>query len=307
VSDYQIGVKWLSPGGDLLELRDNPNIRLTNDGLAGLRQGPTEAFTRSAAGSDGDLFQGWRALARSILLPIDVHSTLDGPIGALDYYALQTRVDRAFRPDRNGTLYVTAPDGSTRQLDARLAGDEGDELAIDPTVDAGLTTVYSLISDLGYWFGPWTWRRLVEANAGVRSFYDADGDGNQRGPDFYQSDDYFTGRATLTNPGDVDAWPIWEFNGPHEGIDIVVQGRLIRRTRPLAAGHQLTIDTRDRQKVAWLRRGGEGTPLENVTGTFDSFQLARIPDGDEVPVNVIVHGTGSARVGFQPRYFRAFG
>jgi Phage tail protein len=62
-----------------------------------------------------------------------------------------------------------------------------------------------------------------------------------------------TARRDVTNPGDVDSWPLWTVTGPGDRLDVVhrsidVDGREIARTivydAPIPAGQVVKIDTR---------------------------------------------------------------
>jgi hypothetical protein len=299
---YHFGLVIVGPDGDRVDLRNDPNIVALDTGIHGLRHGPVETFTRSSASLSGQLRTGYRALPRDITLPIDVHSEA----GPLDWLAKQRRADRLFRVHRESTLYVTAPGGGTRHIVVRRDDDEGDSLDRDPTLEDALTTVYELVADGGWFHGERVLVEFDEADDSPRDFYDPDRTGVSAGPAFIMTEDVFTGKASVTNPGDVEAWGVWEFDGPHTALRVTVDGQVIARTRELAVGHTLIVDTRDGEKVAWLRRGPDGTPLENVTDTFTSLQFASIEEGDTADVRVAVTGSGAARVWLEPRYFEGF-
>lgn len=291
-----IGVHWRGWDGALWDLRRGPYAYLTDAGLAGLRNPAIDVFTRTSAVLDGQVVTGWKVKPRDVFLPIDVWH----PAGEVEWYGIQTALDRTFRPDRPGTLTITDPLGNIHEISLRLGGDAGDDLASDPTTDAGLTTGYALVADDPWYLGPVVEHVFKDAAGPRRGFFPTPGN-----PGFYLAPGTFTGADTISNPGDVDAWPVWTLEGPLDEFRIEVGGRVLSSRLQIPAGATLTIDTRPQRKIASLREA-DGTAT-NVTPELELAQFARIPDGADVPVNVAIAGTGTALARFRPRYFRAWG
>lgn len=286
------GSSWPLRGGDL-----HRNVWLTDAGVDGLLEPELEIFTRTSALLDGQVVTGWKAKERPILLPVDISS----PESALDWYALQSAFNRTMRADRPGKLTVTDPFGLQRTIAARRDGQPGGALAVDPTVDMALYRVYGLVADDPWWLGPEVFIEFLDASNAPRDFFAGPG---RKGPPFYLGSGLTSGGVTIDNPGDVDVWPIWEFWGPFEGFTITIDGARIASETAVDVGRRLSIDTRPGEKAAWLDRG-PGTPRVNVTDTLTSAKFSRVADGGSVPAVVVLDGTGTAGVRFQPRYFSA--
>jgi hypothetical protein len=112
--------------------------------------------------------------------------------------------------------------------------------------------------------------------------------------------------VSVTNPGDVEAWPKWELSGPIKafeftgpeghsfGIDPAIDGSDI-----VPLGRTLIVDTRPGFKTVRDDQGTNYWPLLKAQP-----ELWPIPDGDSECTVSITPGAPSAqvRLSFQPRY-----
>lgn len=291
-----IEVKWEGADGRVWDLTRGPNVNLTQAGVAGLGMLAAETFVRTSATLDGQVVTGWKAKPRDIFLPIDVFSVRS----ELEWFSLQTALNRSFRPDRPGTLHVTDPLGNVRHIAARRVADGDQALEVDPTVDMALETGFTLVADDPWYLGPLVEHEFTDAAGARRGFYPGPGETG-----FYLAPATFTGAATVRNPGDVDAWPIWVLQGPVSEFRIEVGGRVIAGRFDIPSGATLRIDTRPQRKSAMLTSAAG--LVTNVSPQLGQVQFARIPDGEAVPVSVVIAGTGRALVQLHPRYFMAWG
>lgn len=298
-----IGAQWTGWDGSEWDLRNGPHLFLTDAGVTGLLHLESDVFTRTSSVIDGQVVTGWTAKAREVVLPIDISSD----VSAEDWFSRQMAFNRTIRPDRYGTLTVTDPIGNQRRIKLRADGSAGGALGIDPTIDMGLTTVYNMVADDPWYHGPTVIQPFLDASDVARSFYDGPGP-DHAGPPFYLGTGQATGATTITNVGDYDQWPIWRFRGPINSILINVLGQRIVSSTPIPDGVRFEIDTRQGEKVAWLYdQDDDNAARTNVTDYLTTADFARIPDGANVPATVLINGTGTAEVEFEPRYFRALG
>lgn len=100
--------------------------------------------------------------------------------------------------------------------------------------------------------------------------------------------------ATVTNLGDVDAWPVWTITGPGSAITLrnLTTGKQLTLSVTLGAGESVVIDTRPGAKTVvrddgtnefpelssasslWpLQRGANGVRVEMTSATTDSLVL----------------------------------
>jgi phage-related protein len=185
---------------------------------------------------------------------------------AADAPSLRTRVRtllRALDPTRgDGKLRVTPVVGDERELTCRYAG--GLELAETQEL-SGVNWVQA-VATFRAWDPYWVSRLaqtviLTPGGSTVPWF-----------PFFplALSNDTLVGGFTVTNAGDVEAWPVWTFTGP--GVDPVLTntttGAVLTLALTLLATDTLTIDTRPGMKTVTLQ---DGTNLFGAVNTASAF------------------------------------
>jgi hypothetical protein len=128
--------------------------------------------------------------------------------------------------------------------------------------------------------------------------------GTPTAADYLNADDIQlapTGGATLTNPGDVPSYPIWQLTGPFTGITATnsTTGKTWTISYTAGSGDTLTLDTTPGR-----------TSLVNVSGVnqwdklISGYQLWPIVGGNNV-LAVSVNGATSAslaRLTYTPRF-----
>lgn len=240
----------------------------------------------------GQRFRGFRIKPRDIFWPVLVYGEKD-----------QAWVDRdsgfwrTMRPDISGVWTVTAPDASRRSITCRFAG-LTDEYSRDPTTSGVMAYGVNLVADDPFWRG-------TEVTAGPWSAPNAlpffGGATGGSGPLLYISARDGAGGATVNNPGDVEAWPTWTITGPSTSATVAVSGALVGVPFALAAGEVLTINTDPAVLSAVSNLTGDKTRLLSASTVF-----APIPAGANRGLSAAISGTGSVRVSFTPRYYRAW-
>lgn len=141
---------------------------------------------------------------------------------------------------------------------------------------------------------------LVEQGSAVGDYFDGS---SAKGTPLVLGKSYSTDAATLANPGDVEAWPIYTLTGPLNSWSITV-GTGVLAGGTLAKGDTLTIDTSPVAQTAILRKPDGST--SNVIRTLSSWGFRRIPAGDSVKLTIKLSGAGTVQVSGQPRYFKAW-
>lgn len=209
---------------------------------------------------------------------------------------LRTRlraVVRAFDPTRgDGILRVTTVDGMGRDLTCRyVSGLEIAETA-DLSGPTWLEATVVLRAFDPYWY----------ANTPIVSTYTQGSSvlffpilplriGNTSN----------FGNPTVTNPGDVSAWPIWTVTGPGSNVLIqnVTTGETLSSYLTLIAGQVLTIDTRPGIKSVTREDGSNQFATLSSTST-----LWEIGTGN-VAINLTMTGASGASsvvLSYTPRY-----
>jgi hypothetical protein len=265
--------------------------------------GPPEYFewVQDSPATPGQYFRGAKAKPRSIFIPV----AISHPGGSIAFEALYRRFFDTVKRDRYGTLRLTTPGGVIREIQARTTG-KPPTYGLDPFRKGYHGYGWELVADDPYWSGN-TIRQTFVSGSSV-DFYTGGGDTLAT-----ISDGQSFGTAAVSNPGDIDAWPIWTVvGGATTTVTMGVGSELVSVPFAVAAGKALRINTDPRDRQAWY--GDWDATTEQLTGTLTdrtadlgtSTQFARIPPGSEVALAVALGGTGSVRVDVTPLYERAF-
>lgn len=278
------GTEW-----DLLG--ENGGVFLTRDGVRGLHMPRVDRYTNVSPALAGSRWRGSRTLEREVFWPLFIYSD-SGSQGWVKY-------DRAFwrtmHPDKPGTWSVTSAFGETRTLQCRFADDGDMEMTSDPSQRGWDVYPISLIAEQPYWAGPAVTQSWVDG--GVVPFFGADGTG---GPPFNISSGNTLSTATMPNPGDVDAYPVWTITGPSTAVSVGVGDKVVEYNAVISPGNTITIDTRpDRLTVV------DQDGIDRLSGLGEA-SFAPIPAGEAVSLSLAMTGTGSVSAALQPLYFRAF-
>jgi hypothetical protein len=287
-----IGIEWVGWDGSRWDLREGrEGVVLTQQSLAFIEQFETEDFTTTAAYVDGQRHEGWRGLPREF----DVQVATIGDLGALGWAATEAAWKRTMRPGRPGTFIVSDPAGGTRTLTARAKSVVPNH-ANDPSDTTGTVLTYGMIADDPWWYGSTPAKFEFLGVQDPTPFFGRTGNG----PPLYIETIAALGAATVTNNGDVDTWGIWTFHGPTPTFAARVAGRLIAGDFALQQGEFVTVDTRPFKKSATHSNG------TNVTRQLRSRQYARIPAGEQVPVEVVVYGSSHATLEIREQFFGGY-
>jgi len=240
------------------------------------------------AGQDGQRRKGATVDPREIELPLLVYGdSSDEWLGR----------DQAFWGSFSflnaGTLKATTPAGSSRTLKCFLSADGGQSFDSDPIRGGWSLYTLTLLADDPYWVS-----ELPAKSWGTEDplpFFPATG-----WPPLQINSASSLSGATLNNPGDVDAWPIWTITAGSAPVTatITVDGGVLV-TPAIAAGRTLTINTDPWVQTATLSTGAD------VYAQM-KWDPRPIPAGNSVPVSLVLDQTGTVTCQIFPKHFRAW-
>lgn len=235
----------------------------------------------------GSRYRDFRATNRDIFLPLHVYSDGDS-----DAWVKHNRAfAKTMRAGKTGWLHIIHPDGEHRRIQARYEKglDEGFEL--DPAFFGWATYGVYLVAEQPYWEAA---QPIGDSWGSPEPIYFFGG-GSEPGnaPPFGISDEKDVSTATITNPGDVEAWPKWVYRGPATSASVGVDGEVVEIPIALLEGQSITVDLNPYEQSA-IRENG--TDVTDQLGTFD---FSPIPPGEEVPLDITLIGTGGGSVELQ--------
>lgn len=295
---------WTGWDGSVWHITDPAQGTFLMPGVRGLDEGPHDRYSDQAPGLAGSLFNGYRATERPVFWPLAV----------LEESSSEAWVDRdrafrrTLRPGKTGVWAVTTPQGFTRTLTCRRSNDNSGSQTFDyDPVQNGWATygIYLVADEDPFWRGTPVTRTWASDGDEV-DFFDPDGD-----PLFWISDGSTVGSASVTNPGDVDAWPVWVVNGPCDSVDLGVGDSVVEVPFEVEDGQRLVIDTNPTEQIATLGDIDPGDPFGVLSGTdvttdLGAVDFAEIPADATTDLSIVLTGTGSVSVRIVPGYWAAW-
>lgn len=225
---------WIAADGTELPLDDSLGIRC-EDGPDGRYMPPFDLDEQDAPDAGG-----WVAAARPALRTVSLPLAVEFADSAVASRALMRTLVRAFDPSRGpGILRATTIAGDVRELIAWYqSGLEADESVADPALTEYRCTV-KLRADATWQDGAENVASWATGQA-VGSFFPV--------PPLKLTGSEVYASAQVTIDGDVDTQPSWTITGPGSALELrnLTTGRSLAWGGTLAAGEQLTIDTRRR-------------------------------------------------------------
>lgn len=268
-------------------------------GATGLDMPPYALFSDDCPNLDGSIFRNARATAREVMIPVYLYG-----VDRRTVNALKRKLFQALNPKR-GYCVLRFAEGNhtTRVLHAYykggMEGSEGEDAS-------GFTwTKYGLqFSAFDPWFYPesdesirWDFGTGEAFLSKTREFFPLRISSGVMLPD---------AAVTVSNPGDIEAWPIWKLVGPIKSFALTSPfGESIVASPPaggadlVPSGRTLTIDTRPGHKTVMDDKG------TNYWSKLDAApEFWSVDPGDTSPKISVVAGTGKASVilSFTPRY-----
>lgn len=268
--------------GDRIDLDDQTYLL-----LHGAEVGPAdpELVVARYPQHDGGAVRAVRLGLDEVFVPVAVQAT--STAGLRD--ALQD-LERLLDAKRGQvTLTVSQPDGEVRAISGYAKTERGEY-----DIDYQLLNVTITCPD-PYWQGAARELRFVASPTAK---------------DFLASGAFFPvrftpseilGAAEATNEGDADSYPVWTFDGPFDGVEVISHtlGVSFEVTGSVTTGHQLIVDTRP-----WVQtvRDELGANLfANLTIASSLFPLA--PGVNDLEFVMAMTGSETAAtLQWTPRY-----
>lgn len=290
---------WTGPDGTAYLLTrgqdrtERTGVRL-RQGVKGLGRPPVERTAQTSPVLAGSRTVSTRTAERPVLWPLAVYQGGTSQ----DWYDYDAAFWATLRPDVDGIWTVTQPDGTSRSLACRYVGGGDAAITRDPGVIGWATYLIDLVAEQPYWRGD-TVRREFADDPPLPFF----GDAGTGGPPLNISASTTLTGATMLNPGDVEAYPVWTVHGPFTNVVVGVDGRTITVPFTVPDGQSLVIDPRP--------QGPRGKSAYDSTGARRTAELqapdfAAVPPGAAVPLTLDMTGTGSIVVELTPLYERAY-
>ncbi len=297
-----VTMTWTGADGSTWDLLDNDSA-VTLEGVRGLHLPAWDRYSTAAPGMAGSRHSGSRAQPREVRWTVAVHSRA----GSDAWVDLDAAWWRSLDPDAAGTWAVTTR-GATRTLQLRLT-ESDDDMPRDPTMTGDLAYGITLEAAQPFWQGGDVVRRFV-ADASAAFFATSGGV-------ITLSAGNTLGVATMDNPGDEPAWPVWLATGPLTQLTVGLAGKTTVAPVTLAADEALVIDTRPDSQGAtkwdFVADGADITLIDgtdvDVVGDLDQVEFAPVPRGTSVPLTVAATGTSagfSLQATITPLYRRAW-
>lgn len=277
---------WTGWDGSEWDLTQGP-VRALLNGIEGLHFPEHDEFSSESQSVHGQRFLGWRAKAREVFMRVAV-----GGDTSSSWLDVADRFFRSLHPALEGVLTVTAGT-RTRRLRLRRGPGQIHQYERDPYLSAWAEYGITLVADQPFWEGneitggPWRSPDPVP-------FFPETG-----APPFYISRAIAFGSTVISNPGDVDGFPVWTVRDALAGISLGIGDRLIEVPFGTSDGDVLRINTDPRKLSATLNG-------DNAARQLGFQRFAPVPPGSRVPVHVAAAGTGSVSVSLVPLFFRAF-
>ncbi|MGW5773111.1 phage tail domain-containing protein [Streptomyces longwoodensis] len=265
-------------------------------GATGLDMPPFEVHMDDSPNLDGSTFRSARAAARQILLPVFVYG-----IDRRTLREFKRKLATALNPKRGYcVLTFMEQDGIARRLQCYYAGGMEGAETIDASGFKWITYGIQLTAT-DPWFYSDTEVAASWSFGTAQPFL-----GNPFFPIRLGKGTLATSTIEVTNPGDIEAWPVWTITGPLKsfnftgpdgtswGIPAAAGGADV-----LLNGRTLTVDCRPGFKTVLDDQGTNYFPLLAANPSLFS-----VPPGTSTVQTALVAGSGTPTVSMQlfPRY-----
>lgn len=233
--DDQPLLTWNGWNGDSWVLAGDINAGtfIEQDGLGGILEPPVQHYFSDTT-SDGSVWQGHRLERREVTVPLFVWAESPSAMRAED-----ARFRATLRPEKRGTLRVSEPDGSHRDISLRyVSGAEG-KFGSDSYGRYWMRHALTLVAEDPYFYGDEQSFSFTAAD--LSNFYGGTVGGFAT--PFVISSSQTIGSAEVFNPGTEPAFLVWRING---GMDSFVGGwdtNIVNLPIPLSSGQWLDVNS----------------------------------------------------------------
>lgn len=288
------GMTWTGWDGSVWDLLDPSGGVFLAPTVRGLSTPSHDRFTSSSPAIAGSRHRGHRVIEREITWNVWVVSDL----GSDDWQAKDAAFHATMRPDRTGVWEITRHDGTRRRLTCRFVEDATQTFDMDPTAHGWQLYQLILVAEQPFWLGDSVTQTFKNSDP-VNFFGGVPG--GFAAP-FVIGAGSTIASATLTNPGEESASPVWTVTGPCTTVTLGVGPASVTLTAPLAAGAVRVVDTRPNRLTVMDADGAD--KFSELSTTSQMLQV--VPPGKSVPLSLSMSGTGTVRVDLSPLFRRAW-
>lgn len=265
-------------------------------GVRGLGTPPVTMYNKTSPSVAGSQYLGSSVEERPVFWPTAIWNDTS----SAEWIAFDRGFFRTLDQDKQGIWTVRQPNGEERILRLRYVDDGNNAFDIDPAKYGVQTYGLNFVANQPYWEGALIWRRFVAASPAP--FFS--------GPIVTISSGKSMATATVTNPGDVDTFPVWSILGPTTSVTVGIGASTITAPFTIASGKALVIDTNPTAQTALLGNWDDTerklSSIVDRTGDLGTALFAPIPPGTDQPLALSMTGTGTVDVEILPLYKRAW-
>lgn len=263
------------------------------DGLGGILEPPVQHYYSDTT-SDGSVWQGCRLLRREVTVPLWVFADSPSEMRAED-----ARFRATLRPEKLGTLRVSEPDGTHRDVLLRyISGAEG-KFSQSTYGKFWIRHDIVMTAEDPYFYGDpisFTFSAAPSSN-----FYGGVPGGFAT--PFVLSSSQSIGSASVYNPGSEPAWVTWRINGASTNFEGGWDGNLIVLPIALSSGDWLDVNSNPEWQTIVDQDG------LNKWSSAGPVTFAALPPGVSTNLGLTVDGSNddtSVVVTFRPKFRSAW-
>lgn len=276
---------WDGSVWDMTDGKDG--VFLMPVGIEGMGMPDIENYTFNSPVVHGVEWEGWRATGRECHWVVGVFEK-----SSVAWLKQVRAFWKIFRPGKTIRWEIILPDATRFNITLRFKNDHTSVYARDPVKLGWGIYGITCFAEQPFWEGTPIEQRW-EPEGTASDFYGPTG----FAPDFIIADGAPLETATVSNPGDVEAWAKWTASGPFTAATIGLEGYSV--TLPQTQeGDIWVLDSDPRNPTATLNG------VDNMT-VLGSFDFAPIPPGEDVELSLTMDGVGTVTAQFTPLYFRS--
>lgn len=308
MADTDLDLTWYAADGTVWDWMEGTQGVILGEGIDGVLFPDFEQQTTPTP--SGRRYNGTRWKPATVAATLQVADTVAaaetlengrtgyrrGPL----WRELDRRVRRSLSPVEPGRLVCNA-DGQSRFLRLRLE-DLSYTIRKWPDIRGLVEYDVEMVDDEPFWKGEPLVTTFEYQETSTADYYGGGVEGVTKGPNFFISPGNSSASGVyVPNPGEVEAWPVWEVTGPVQAT--IGIGDAVTDLPFLGAGESLTLVT---NPVNRSITDGMGNRAWHMVPTR---RFAAIPAGDQIPVvvNTTESGPGSSvRLTITPNYLGAY-
>ncbi|MDQ4502187.1 hypothetical protein [Sinomonas sp. ASV322] len=297
---------WRGPGKDAPEwdlTAPQEGLGIVREGVEGLSFPAYQHIVQESPALAGQWHRGSRAKARRVFWPLCIWADASSDAWAVRDAAFWASLGDTLEPGQTGTWTVVTPAGSRRHLACRFEDDGGHAFSHDPFQKGWEVYGIAMAADGPYWASD-PISQAWGASAS-RAFLPS-----APGEPYWVTSGSLLGAASITNPGDVPAWPRWTVVGGSTSVSAGVGGSVVEIPFPVPHGKAVVVDTDPRAQTAKYGDWDEATrTLSNAvdrTRELGAADFAPVPAGQNLPLSIAITGGGSVTAEITPLHRKAW-